>query len=218
LSGPHNIRRMKETAPPRPIWAANRAAESSLSEVHRQYRHSPRGIFLPRKLAAFSGPGFLVAVGYMDGAPVIGRPICRAAPSIRLSSPERHPDFQFMAILLQHLCPSSSAVRPRDATWPSACRGPLSDAGASGFSGFCAEIAIAACDLAEVRRFGDRPSASLRHPPRWSGAALHYVRDVLAVLYLPKQGVAVTSRRSSSLDRPIGTCFAGRALLSQARA
>ncbi|MDQ6765753.1 MAG: divalent metal cation transporter, partial [Verrucomicrobiota bacterium] len=37
----------------------------SLSEVHRSLLVPPTAGFL-RKLLAFAGPGFLVAVGYMD--------------------------------------------------------------------------------------------------------------------------------------------------------
>lgn len=41
------------------------AGELSLPEVHRSIMVPGKGSFW-RKLAAFSGPGFLVAVGYMD--------------------------------------------------------------------------------------------------------------------------------------------------------
>ena len=50
----------------------------SLSEVHRTLV-VPHPASFYRKILAFAGPGFLVAVGYMD--PGNGPPISRAAPS-----------------------------------------------------------------------------------------------------------------------------------------
>src|SRR5277367_5540348 len=45
-------------------WSRARG-EFSLPEVHRSIS-IPQGASFWRKMAAFSGPGFLVAVGYMD--------------------------------------------------------------------------------------------------------------------------------------------------------
>src|SRR5438128_12639828 len=42
-----------------------KAGEVSLPEVHRTV-HVPSGASFWRKMLAFAGPGFLVAVGYMD--------------------------------------------------------------------------------------------------------------------------------------------------------
>ena len=54
------------TAPPPTDAAwAREAATPSLPEVHRSVA-VPAGAGFWRKLLAFSGPGYLVAVGYMD--------------------------------------------------------------------------------------------------------------------------------------------------------
>src|SRR5438445_1611237 len=78
-----------------------RAGQVSLAEVHRSVVVPVTASFW-RKLLAFSGPGFLVAVGYMDpgnwatdlaGGARFGYTLLFV---IVLSN--------FMAILLQHLC------------------------------------------------------------------------------------------------------------------
>ncbi|HKP93087.1 MAG TPA: hypothetical protein VJS88_04255, partial [Chthoniobacterales bacterium] len=53
-----------ETAPPTAGWRSTPELPS-LSEVHRSLVVPPSASFF-RKLFAFAGPGFLVAVGYMD--------------------------------------------------------------------------------------------------------------------------------------------------------
>ena len=73
----------------------------SLPEVHRSVV-VPRSASFWRKLFAFSGPGFLVAVGYMDPGNwatdlAAGAKFGYALLSIVMIS-------NLMAILLQHLC------------------------------------------------------------------------------------------------------------------
>src|ERR1700752_4067452 len=77
------------------------AGQVSLAEVHRSIVVPTTASFW-RKLLAFSGPGFLVAVGYMDpgnwatdlaGGAKFGYALLFI---VMLSN--------FMAILLQHLC------------------------------------------------------------------------------------------------------------------
>src|SRR5881398_2242314 len=51
-------------AEPRPAWRRS-AGRVSLSEVHRSIIVPTTASFW-RKMIAFSGPGFLIAVGYMD--------------------------------------------------------------------------------------------------------------------------------------------------------
>ena len=98
-----------------------------------------------RKLLAFSGPGLLVAVGYMDpgnwatdlaGGAQFGFTLL----SVVLIS-------NFMAILLQHLALKLGIVAERDLA--QACRDHYSTPVAMLLWIIC-EIAIAACDLAEV--------------------------------------------------------------------
>src|SRR6266487_7032995 len=116
----------------------------SLPEVHRSVVVPTTASFW-RKLFAFSGPGFLVAVGYMDpgdwatdlaGGAQFGYSLLTV---IMISN--------FMAILLQHLCIKLGVATGRDLA--QACRDHYSTLTVWSLWILC-EIAIAACDLAEV--------------------------------------------------------------------
>src|SRR5213080_4886802 len=120
--------------PPRP----------SLSEVHRTLAVPQSATFL-RKLLAFAGPGFLVAVGYMDPGNwatdlAAGSRYNYTLLSVILLS-------NLMAILLQTLAIKLGVVTGRDLA--AACRDHFSRP-VSFIFWIGAEIAIAACDLAEV--------------------------------------------------------------------
>src|SRR5512135_3206500 len=116
----------------------------SLEEVHRTIP-VPRTLGFWRKLLAFSGPGYLVAVGYMDpgnwatdlaGGSAFGYSLLSV---ILLSN--------LMAILLQSLCAKLGIVTGRDLA--QACRDHYSKPVTLVLWVLC-EIAICACDLAEV--------------------------------------------------------------------
>src|SRR5438477_2456946 len=124
-------------------WRSQTAAPS-LPEVYRSL-HVPRAPGALRKLLAFAGPGFLVAVEYMDPGNWAtdlagGSKYNYALLSVVLIS-------NFMAILLQSLALKLGIATGRDLA--QACRDHYSKP----FS-FClwiiCELAIAACDLAEV--------------------------------------------------------------------
>src|SRR6478736_10007279 len=131
------------TARPRTAWRRT-GGEVSLPEVHRTIV-VPQTASFWRKLMAFSGPGFLVAVGYMDpgnwatdlagGARYGYTLLC----VIGLSN--------LMAILLQTLSARLGIASGRDLA--QTCRDRYSRPTAIGLWILC-EIAIAACDLAEV--------------------------------------------------------------------
>ncbi|PYR91196.1 MAG: divalent metal cation transporter [Acidobacteria bacterium] len=115
----------------------------SLPEVHGSIP-VPTGSFW-RKLFAFTGPGYLVAVGYMDpgnwatdlaGGAKYGYTLLSV---IMMSN--------LMAILLQALAARLGIVSGRDLA--QACRDHYSR-GTTIFLWVLCEIAIAACDLAEV--------------------------------------------------------------------
>src|SRR4029077_3503629 len=115
----------------------------SLPEVHGTIA-VPRGLGFWRKLLAFSGPGYLVAVGYMDpgnwatdlaGGSQFGYTLLSV---ILLSN--------VMAILLQALCARLGIVTGRDLA--QACRDSFSRPVGIMLWLAC-EIAIIACDLAE---------------------------------------------------------------------
>src|SRR3982750_531627 len=116
----------------------------SLPEVHGSIA-VPHGAGFWRKLFAFAGPGYLVAVGYMDpgnwatdlaGGARFGYTLL----SVILIS-------NLMAILLQHLALKLGVVTGRDLA--QACRDHYSKPVAMVLWVLC-ELAIAACDLAEV--------------------------------------------------------------------
>ena len=118
----------------------------SLPEVHRSITVAPDAGFW-RKLLAFSGPGYLVAVGYMDpgnwatdlaGGSQFGYTLL----SIILLS-------NLMAIILQALCARLGIVTGRDLA--QACRDHYSPAVSFGLWVLC-ELAICACDLAGLVR------------------------------------------------------------------
>src|SRR6266545_3607613 len=94
-----NLDKLKP-APSETGWRLS-AQTPSLQEVHRSVA-VPKGLSFWRKLLAFSGPGYLVAVGYMDpgnwatdlaGGSAFGY---RLLSVILISN--------LMAILLQSLC------------------------------------------------------------------------------------------------------------------
>src|SRR5215470_17994050 len=122
----------------------NEALAPSLPEVHRSL-HVPRAAGNLRKLLAFAGPGFLVAVGYMDPGNWAtdlagGSRYNYSLLSVILLS-------NLMAILLQSLALKLGIVSGRDLA--QACRDHFSRPVTLALWLF-AEIAIAACDLAEV--------------------------------------------------------------------
>src|SRR5437762_12617511 len=116
----------------------------SLSEVFGSIRTRPTGSFW-RKLSAFLGPGYLVAVGYMDPGNWAtslagGSKFGYALLTVALVS-------NLMAILLQALCARLGIGAGRDLA--QACRDAFPRAVAWPLW-VLAEIAICATDLAEV--------------------------------------------------------------------
>jgi len=188
-------------SPPAPSDTAWRrtTGESSLPEVHRTIL-VPEGASFWRKLAAFTGPGFLVAVGYMDpgnwatdlqGGAQFGYLLL----SVILIS-------NFMAILLQHLAIKLGVVTGRDLA--QACRDHYSPA-TIWFLWILCEIAIAACDLAEVVGSAIGLQLLLGVPLVWG--CLIMCLDVLAVLYLQNKGFRYIEALVVTLITTISLCF-----------
>jgi len=147
----------------------------SLPEVHGTIP-VPVGSFW-KKLFAFAGPGYLVAVGYMDpgnwatdlaGGAKFGYTLLSV---IMLSN--------LMAILLQALAARLGIVSGRDLA--QACRDHYSR-GTTLFLWVLCEIAIAACDLAEVIGAAIALNLLFGLPMMW-GVCLTSA-DVLLVLWL----------------------------------
>jgi manganese transport protein len=188
---------MKATATHQPMWRRT-GGENSLAEVHRSVGVPTTGFW--RKLAAFSGPGFLVAVGYMDPGNWAtdlqgGAQYGFALLSVILVS-------NFMAILLQHFCIKLGIVTGRDLA--QACRDhyPMP---VVWFQWVICEIAIAACDLAEVVGSAIGLQLLFGIPLVWG--CLIMCLDVLAVLYLQNKGFRYIEALVVTLIATIGTCF-----------
>jgi manganese transport protein len=192
-------------APEAPAWRSQ--SGTSLAEVHGS-------ILIPhdappwRKFFAFAGPGFLVAVGYMDpgnwatdlaGGAQFGYSLLWI---IMMSN--------LMAILLQHLCIKLGVVTGRDLA--QACRDhyprPM-----AWFLWVLAELAIAATDLAEVVGSAIGLQLLFGVPLIW-GCLITSI-DVLVVLYLQNRGFRYLEAIVLALVATVGLCFVAELLFSK---
>src|SRR6266581_840772 len=191
---------------PRGAWRRT-GGQVSLPEVHRTIL-VPQTASFWRKLMAFSGPGFLVAVGYMDPGNWAtdlagGARFGYALLSVVMIS-------NLMAILLQHLCIKLGVATGRDLA--QACRDhyprPL-----VWFLWVICEIAIAACDLAEVVGSAIGLQLLFGIPLVWG--CIITASDVLLVLYLQTKGFRYIEAIVITLITIIGGCFAAEIIFSQ---
>jgi manganese transport protein len=179
----------------------------SLSEVHRSLVVPPSASFL-RKLFAFAGPGFLVAVGYMDPGNWAtdlagGSKYNFALLSVIMIS-------NLMAILLQALSLKLGIVTGRDLA--QACRDHYSRP-VSFLLWFICELAIAACDLAEI--IGSAIALNLLFGiPLLAGVCITAL-DVLIVLFLQNKGFRYIESLVIALIFVIGGCFAWELVVSR---
>jgi manganese transport protein len=190
---------MNRTTAPHPVWRRT-VGEVSLPEVHRTVG-VPTGTSFWKKMAAFSGPGYLVAVGYMDPGNWATDLQGGAEYGFLLLSVVMVSNF--MAILLQHLCIKLGVATGRDLA--QACRDhyPLP---VVWFLWILCEIAIAACDLAEVVGSAIGLQLLFGIPLVWG--CLIMCADVLAVLYLQNKGFRYIEALVVTLIATIGVCFA----------
>jgi manganese transport protein len=179
----------------------------SLPEVHGSL-HVPRSASFIPKLLAFAGPGFLIAVGYMDPGNWAtdlagGSKYNYTLLSVIMIS-------NLMAILLQALAIKLGVVTGRDLA--QACRDHYSRGVAFALWGI-AEIAIAACDLAEV--IGSAIALNLLfHIPLLVGVCLTAL-DVLVILFLQQKGFRFLEALVISLIGTISACFLLEVLFSR---
>ena len=179
----------------------------SLSEVHRSLVVPSSASFF-RKLFAFAGPGFLVAVGYMDPGNWAtdlagGSKYNFALLSVIMIS-------NLMAILLQALSLKLGIVTGRDLA--QACRDHYSRP-VSFFLWFICELAIAACDLAEI--IGSAIALNLLFGiPLLAGVCITAL-DVLIVLFLQNKGFRYIEALVIALIVVIGGCFAWELVVSR---
>lgn len=180
---------------------------ASLPEVFGSIR-VPEGAGFWRKLVAFTGPGLLVAVGYMDpgnwatdlaGGAQFGYLLL----SVVLIS-------NLMAILLQHLSLKLGIATGRDLA--QACRDAYSRPVSFVLWVLC-EIAIAATDLAEV--IGSAIALNLLFGLPLVVGVLVTAVDVLLILFLQHRGFRYIEAIVGALIGVIALAFAYELVVSQ---
>lgn len=179
----------------------------SLPEVFSSVTVTPNSGFW-RTLLAFSGPGLLVAVGYMDpgnwatdiaGGAQFGYLLL----SVILMS-------NLMAMVLQHLALKLGVATGRDLA--QACRDHY-PAPIAYVLWFLAEVAIAACDLAEV--IGAAIAINLLFGIPLVYGVLITAVDVLIVLFLQQRGFRIIESIVGGLVGVIFLCFVYEIIVSQ---
>ena len=183
-----------------PSLKPSRESMPSLPEAHRTIPISHTASWI-RKVLAFAGPGYLVAVGYMDpgnwatdigGGSRFGYTLL----SVILIS-------NLMAMFLQALSAKLGIATGRDLA--QACREHYSRRTSVALWIIC-EIAIAACDLAEV--LGSAVALKLLFGlPLLAGVIITGL-DVLIVLALQGRGFRIIEAFVVTLIATIGGCFA----------
>jgi manganese transport protein len=186
-------------------WRTQRES-MSLPEAHRSIE-VPRNASVVRKLFAFSGPGYLVAVGYMDpgnwataiaGGSAFGYTLLSVVMLANL-----------MAIVLQALSARLGIATGRDLA--QACRDHYSPPVAFGLWILC-ELAICATDLAEV--IGTAIALNLLFGvPLLLGVCIT-VADVFLILLLQNRGFRYMEALIISLIVVIGGCFGYEIVMS----
>ena len=171
----------------------------SLPEVYRTIK-IPENAGFWRKLLAYSGPGYLVSVGYMDpgnwatdlaGGAKFGYTLLSV---ILLSN--------LMAIVLQALCVKLGIVTGRDLA--QSCRDNFSPRVSFGLWVLC-EIAISACDLAEL--VGSAIALQLLFGiPLAIGVCITAI-DVFMVLFLQSKGFRYIEALVIAIITVVGGCF-----------
>src|SRR5947208_502532 len=187
--------------------APTRAALPSLPESHRTIPFLSGASWF-RKVLAFAGPGYLVAVGYMDpgnwatdigGGAKFGYTLL----SVILIS-------NVMAMLLQALSAKLGIVTGCDLA--QACRETYSRPVTIALWVVC-EIAIAACDLAEV--LGSAVALKLLFGLPLLAGVLITALDVLIVLALQGRGFRLIEAFVITLIASIALCFAYEIFFAQ---
>jgi manganese transport protein len=183
-----------------PTAARRQLRWPSLPESHRSIPILDGASFF-RKMLAFAGPGYLVAVGYMDpgnwatdlgGGSRFGYTLLSA---VLLSS--------LLAIFLQALSAKLGIATGRDLA--QACREHYSRRTGIILWVLC-EVAIAACDLAEV--LGSAVALKLLFGVPLLAGVLLTGLDVLLVLALQGRGFRVLETLVITLIATIAGCFA----------
>jgi manganese transport protein len=179
----------------------------SLGQSHRSIA-VPRGGSFWRKLAAFAGPGYLIAVGYMDpgnwatdlaGGSAYGYSLL----SVILFA-------SLLAMVLQALAAKLGIATGLDLA--QACRDTYSRATNLTLWALC-ELAIVACDLAEV--LGTAIALKLLFGLPLAGGVILTGFDVFLILALLNFGFRKLEAFIVALLVVIGGCFAWELAISQ---
>ena len=203
-SAPDAAARAGAGAPP-PGWRRARLTPS-LAEAYRTIPVT--GATWWRKVLAFAGPGYLVAVGYMDpgnwatdlaGGSRFGYALLWV---IVLSN--------LVAVLLQGLACKLGIVTGRDLA--QACRDHYSRPVSIALWVGC-EIAIAACDLAEV--IGSAIALQLLFGIPLTWGIVITAADVLIVLLLQHKGFRLLEAVVITLVATVGACFLFELIISR---
>lgn len=188
-----------QTTPPEGSWSNNRG-DPSLADVYRTVPVRPGGPAW-RRIAAFIGPGYLVAVGYMDpgnwatslaGGSKFGYTLLVVALVSNI-----------MAIVLQSLCARLAIASGRDLA--QACRDAFPKPVAL-VLWMLAEIAIIATDIAEV--IGTAIGLNLLFGIPLELGVIITALDVFLILYLQKLGFRWVEALVMALLGVIAVCFA----------
>ncbi|WP_314587745.1 Nramp family divalent metal transporter [Paenibacillus terrigena] len=200
------IKPVSKPAIAKKAWRQERH-QHSLPEVYRSMKIPKTGSWL-KKFLAFAGPGYLVAVGYMDpgnwatsiaGGSMFGYTLLSV---IFISN--------LMAMLLQALAGKLGIVTGRDLA--QACRDHYTKPVNFVLWVLC-ELAIAACDLAEV--IGSAIALNLLFGIPLVYGVLITAVDVLIVLLLQNKGFRYIEILVILLIVTIGGCFAVEYFLSR---
>jgi len=181
-------------------------SHKSLSEVHSSVDTNKTGFW--KKLFAFMGPAYLVSVGYMDpgnwatdiaGGSQFGYKLLWVLLMSNL-----------MALLLQSLSARLGLVRGLDLAQASRQAYPKT---VNFFNWFLAEIAIAACDLAEV--IGMAIGLQLLFDlPLLAGVSIS-VADTLLLLVLQRYGMRKMEAFILALVATIGLAFVAELIFAK---
>jgi len=185
---------------------SDRTTLRSLGEVHSSVGTSHATVW--RRMLAFSGPAYLVSVGYMD-------------PGNWATDLEGGARFAYqllwvlvmsnaMAVLLQTLSARLGIVRGLDLA--QACRESYPRPVTLSLWVLC-EIAIAACDLAEV--LGAAIGLNLLFGLPLLAGVLLTAADTLILLWLQRFGIRMMEAFVLGLITIIGGCFFVEILLSK---
>ncbi len=190
--------------------SAQTNARTEVPSLPESYRTIPvpKSFSFWRKLLAFSGPGYLVAVGYMDpgnwatdlaGGSAYGYTLLSV---VAISS--------LMAILLQILSARLGIATGRDLA--QSCRSEYSRPVSLTLWVLC-EIAICACDLAEV--IGSAVALNLLFQIPLIIGVIVTALDVLVVMFLQKRGFRYLEALVIGLIALIGMGFLLELVFSQ---